>query len=112
MVNENIKQWLRNKIASCVLIQDDKNNIIYFYYDIQYLRANKLSKIIDVAVNPNNFKINEPLFWLGIKYKKIYISNEIREYIHVNYSCDIFDKKQLLDEVFNDFDEYKGYNCW
>ena len=94
MTNQELTCWLRNEYNSCYQITND-NGDIEFYFNEQYLRILKLSRIKGESVNKLESKYHSQdkcLFELDLK-------NEDFWYSYINIY--VFLKKNIEDKDIN-----------
>jgi len=110
MNNEELADWLLNKIFSCYPVKMLENdNITFWYYDKIFHRKLKLSKL-------NNTKIEYPknitgicIFEQDIKNKQLCFNyDEIWKILFDNYSDDIDDINFLIMNTLKD-SEFNSY---
>lgn len=85
MTYKELNVWFWNKFESCYSVIDkNKPDTIYLFYDKSYIRKNKIRSINKQQIKKPNKVDGICLFELNIKVKNIYCNTEIFEYFEKN----------------------------
>ena len=98
MTKEELKIWFWNKYNNCYpVVHEDYPKSIFMYYDEQFIRQKKLSRIVGEEIEYPEKVIGTCLFeqdykngWFNIDY------NEITSFFYKNYSYKWFEVKELI----------------
>lgn len=110
MNKEELSKWLLNKLNSCYpIIQNDNENIIYWIYDKQYIRKEKLNKL-------NNQDIIQPkikgccLFEQDMTNKYLYCDYfHIWEFISNNSEISPYCTSSIIKSILKENIKLKEY---
>lgn len=110
MTKNEVKCWVKNKIDSCIIIQDEKfKDWFDLCYNEQYLNALELTEKNGKCVDPEYFKGGVHLFCINVKTKKFYHYSIVENYLIKNYSEIYSERKSLIKEIINDYVDYVDY---
>jgi len=111
MTNDELKIWFLDKINSCYPVKhDDFTNNFFLYYDVQFVRKIKLSKINNQDIKyPSKIK-GDCLFELDTKNEYIYCDyDKIWSFLESNYSSNYDDVQSLINGWLNDIEKMNVY---
>ncbi|MCK9477613.1 MAG: hypothetical protein M0R46_16985 [Candidatus Muirbacterium halophilum] len=104
MTKEEIQIWFRNKFNSCYgVVHDDYPESIFMYYDPQFIRQKKLSRIvgeeIEYPIKPTGICLFEQDYKNGYLFMNY---DEITSFFYENYSNNWLEIKELISTMLKD----------
>ena len=104
MTKEEIQIWFRNKFNSCYgVVYEDCSESIFMYYDPQFIRQKKLSRIlgeeIEYPIRPTGICLFEQDYKNGYLFMNY---DEITSFIYENYSNNWLEIKELISIMLKD----------
>jgi len=107
MNREEISKWFWNKFNSCYpVVHSDHSKSIFMFYDEQFLRQKKLSRVLDEElIYPTEIK-GKCLFELDYKNGDFwYDSDDIWTFLYNNYSHSYIDIQVLIQNLLEEHDK-------
>ena len=104
MTNKDLINWFNNYFDNCYsVIYDDAPNSIYMYYDINFVRKQKLAQLEGKNIKKPNItgaclfikELDDHYFQCNY--------NLIWNYIKNNFSNDYFNVRSFIDKRLNDY---------
>ena len=100
MTKEEIQIWFRNKFNSCyVVVHEDYPENIFMYYDPQFIRQKKLSRIVGEEIEYPSKLTGICLFGQDYKNGYLFMNDEITSFFYKNYSNNWSDIKELIQDM-------------
>jgi hypothetical protein len=109
MTKEELSKWLCNKYKSCYPVYHEKYpKSIFMFYDENFLRQKKLSRVLDEVISyPTDVK-GICLFEFDFKNKWFVCNDyEIWSFIEKNYSTNYVDIREFIDLCLKNFTKNK-----
>jgi hypothetical protein len=105
MTKEEIQIWFRNKFNSCYgVLHEDFPESIFMYYDPQFIRQKKLSRIvgeeIEYPIKPTGICLFEQDYKNGYLYTDY---GEITSVFYKNYSNNWLEIKELISTMLKEY---------
>ena len=105
MTKEEIQIWFRNKFNSCYgVLHEDFPESIFMYYDPQFIRQKKLSRIvgeeIEYPIKPTGICLFEQDYKNGYLWMNY---GEITSFFYKNYSPDWLEVKELISDMLKEY---------
>ncbi|MCK9415977.1 hypothetical protein M0Q97_04885 [Candidatus Dojkabacteria bacterium] len=108
MTKEELSKWFLNKFNSCYpVIHKDYPEIIFMFYDEQFLRQKKLSRVLDEElIYPSTVKVKgKCLFKLDYENGYFHNCNEIWLFLKDNYlSSKYHDIQDFIQSLLEEHD--------
>jgi len=107
MTKEEISKWFWNKFNSCYqVIHKDYPENIYMFYDEQFIRQRKLSRVLDEELVYPKEIVGECLFKLDYKNSYFwYNCDDIWTFLYNNYSHNYEDVQSLIKNLLIEHDK-------
>jgi hypothetical protein len=109
MNKEELQIWFRNKFNSCYAVtHDDYPESIFMYYDEQFIRQKKLSRIVGETLEYPSKPSGKCLFEQDYKNGYLYVDyNEITSFFKLNYSSNWLEIRELISTWLKEDTELK-----
>src|ERR1035437_852387 len=103
MTKDEIYIWILDKMKSCYPTKSTDNDHIFWFYDEQYIRKQKLCEINNQEINLPNKPKGICMFYQNTDSKYLVLSYEhVWKFIEDNYIDDYLEIQNLITEIVND----------
>ena len=107
MTKEELKNWFWNKFNGCYKVNhsDYPESILYFY-DEQFIRQKKLSRIVGESIEYPTNVVGKCLFKQDLKYERFWCKyDEIWSFFEENFSTNYIEIQSFIKELLEEHDK-------
>ncbi len=112
MNKEELKNWFWNKVNNCYKVEHvDYPNIIYYFYDEQFIRQKKLNRIVGEEIIYPTEVVGKCLFEHDIKNGYLCCDyDEIWTFLETNFSPNYTEIQSFIKKIIKKHDKLSIYS--